>query len=102
MTSIDIKAFYEEQIKWYKHETEWDTKQIEWYTEALQKSRKEDREFIEWVQQNPNYTDEEKAGMKSFVSSDTKQNLAIRRRYYLMRKRDRAQLAKYEKMLASL
>lgn len=102
MEQFDFKAFYEEQIKWYKKEIEWCTDQIEWYTRQLQRCREEDREFVEWVQQNPNYTDEEKAAIRNFVPKETKANLAMRKRYYLSRKNARARLARYEKELANL
>ena len=100
MEQFNYREFYEHQVEWYKREVEWDTKQIEYYTNELQRIRKEHREFIELAQQNPNYTYKEKVEMKSYVSSKTKQNLANRKHYYLRRKKDRANLAKYEKLLA--
>ena len=100
MEQFNLREYYEHQVEWYKREIEWETKQIEYHTDQLQRSRKEDREFIEWVQHNPNYTDKEKVEIKSYVSSKTKQNLAHRKHYYLSRKKDRAKLAKYEKLLA--
>ena len=100
MEQFNLREYYEHQVEWYKREIEWETKQIEYHTDQLQRSRKEDREFIEWVRHNPNYTDKEKVEIKSYVSSKTKQNLAHRKHYYLSRKKDRAKLAKYEKLLA--
>ena len=100
MEQFNYREFYEHQVEWYKRDIEWNTKQIEYYTDQLQRSRKEDREFIEWVQQNLNYTDREKLEINKYISNETKQNLAHRKHYYLSRKRGRANLAKYEKLLA--
>jgi hypothetical protein len=102
MTQFNYREFYEGQIEWYKKEIEWCTEQIEWYTRQLERCREEDREFVEWVQQNPNYTDEEKANVAKWVPKETKANLAMRKRYYRSRKNARARLARYERELANL
>lgn len=101
MTTAEIKKFYERQVEWYEKEIVWVTEQIAWYTEQLARSRKEDREFVEWIQQNPNYTEEEKARYKNYASKETKEYIAYRNRYYANRRKDTKTLAKYKKDLAN-
>ena len=102
MTISDIKKFYEEEIKWHKDQIEWCGEQIEWYGNWLKRSRKEDREFIEWVFQNPNYSDEEKATYTNYKSRETEENEKYRRQYYTRRKKHVQDVAKYERMIAEL
>ena len=102
MTINDIKKFYEEQIEWHKDQVEWCSEQIEWYTKWLKRSREEDREFVEWVNQNPNYSEIEKASFANYKSSDTKENEKYRHEYYARRKHHRQSVASYERMLAEL
>lgn len=102
MTNAEIKKFYEHHVEWYANEIVWDSKQIAYYTEQLARSRKEDREFVEWIQQNPNYTDEEKARYKGHASKETKEYIAYRNKYYANRRKDTKSLAKYKKELANL
>ena len=102
MSNIDYKSFLTDTIEWYTKQLKWDYEQIEWYTKQLKRTREEDREFIEWVMANPNYTSEEKEANKSYASSTTRDYTKWRNYYYKQRKRDRAQLAFYESELAKL
>lgn len=102
MTAYETISYYAHQVEWYKGQVEFDTNSIKFYGDQLKLSRKEDREFSEWVMENPNYTEAEKLMFKDFVSKETKFNERTRRQYYERRKRDQKMLEYYETELAKL
>ena len=102
MTNIELKAYYKQQAEWHKGQAQFYEDSIKWYREAAKKSRKEDREFIAWVMQNPNYSDAEKAATKGFKSSETKSNEKLVRKHRTMLKQYLKWVAYYESELAKL
>ncbi len=106
MRDLNLKEFYQKQVEWYKHEIEWETEQIAWETEQVKRSRKADRELVEyvWSKGPVEKIDMEIYGKngKGYKGKDTKQHLAYRKKYYLRRKRYMKSLAEYQRKLEEL
>jgi hypothetical protein len=105
MTDISMREFYEKEVAWYKHQVEFDEQEIAWDNEQLKRSRKEDRELLEYVWSKGPLTEWHKAiygDPKKYQSPETKKILASRRRWYRMKKRDLRNLQDYQKRLEAI
>lgn len=104
MAELDMREFYEKQVAWYKRQVEFDNEQIEWDNSMIKRSRKADRELLEYVwNKGPlNKWQAEIFDPKKYVGSETKQYIADRRRWYRMRKRDLRNLQDYQRRLEAI
>ena len=103
MTREQMREFYESQVKFYKKSIEYSTNHIGFLTGQLERSRKEDRELVEWVWSRGVVDKFEMQiyGTGKYQSTETHKLLLERRREYLRRKKEEAKLQKYEKLLAN-
>lgn len=102
---MDWKKFYERQIEWYKGEVEWQTKQIEWMTRDLERSRKDDKELLEFVWNKgvlQSWEMRTYGDPKKYESARTHKLKLQRRRAYLKRKKDEQEVKHYMAKLAGL
>lgn len=95
--------WYREQIEWNKKVIGWCNREIEYLTRELERSRKDDRELVEWVWSKGVVTEWEirtYGNGSKYQSTETHKNLLARRREYLKRKKANKEIARYERLLA--
>lgn len=102
-----IREFYEEQVNFYrkqadfyKKQVEFDNRYIELVTNDIKRVREEDRKCVEYVKSKGAQDKYDKMFLKEgWESVEIKNYKKDRRRWYTIRKHDRAELAKYEAKL---
>ena len=101
MTEQDFKDLNKKFLEHYRDQLEYDTKEIEWWTRDLQRSRQEDRDLVEhiWSKGPVMELDKKLFCTGKYESQETRRIRLMRNKQYRRRKRDKAQLARYEMLV---